>query len=99
VVVCDALRVPRGDAGPVDPDGYLTIVDRKKDMIISGGENVYSTEVESVLCQHPAILEVAVIGVPDAIWVEAVKAIVVLKAGQHTTTEELQAFCRKRIAG
>jgi len=88
-----------GDMGRLDQDGFLSIVDRKKDMIISGGENVYSTEVEAVLYQHPAVLEAAVIGVPDAIWVEAVKAIVVLKAGKDATTEELQAFCRQRIAG
>jgi long-chain acyl-CoA synthetase len=88
-----------GDMGSLDQDGYLYLVDRKKDMIISGGENVYSTEVEAVLYQHPAILEAAVIGVPDPTWGETVKAIVVLKTDQHVTAEELRAFCRERIAG
>lgn len=88
-----------GDMATQDEDGYLYIVDRKKDMIISGGENVYSPEVEDVLFQHPALLEAAVIGVPDATWGEAVKAIVVVKDGQHVSTDELRAFCRQRIAG
>src|SRR5690242_4777007 len=70
-----------GDMGTLDQEGYVYLVDRKKDMIISGAENVYSTEVEGVLHQHPAILEAAVIGVPDPVWGEAVKAIVVLKPG------------------
>jgi len=88
-----------GDMATMDEDGYLYLVDRKKDMIISGGENVYSTEVEAVLYQHPAVVEAAVIGVPDSIWGETVKALVVLKAGQITSAEALQRFCRERIAG
>jgi acyl-CoA synthetase (AMP-forming)/AMP-acid ligase II len=87
-----------GDLGMLDEDGFLYIVDRKKDMIITGGENVYSTEVESVLYEHPAVLEAAVIGVPDPVWVETVKAVVVLKPGILESAETLQAFCRQRIA-
>ena len=88
-----------GDMGYVDAQGRLFIVDRKKDMIISGGENVYSVEVESLLSTHPAVLEVAVIGVPDESWGEAVKAIVVLKDGAAASAEELIGFCRGKIAG
>jgi acyl-CoA synthetase (AMP-forming)/AMP-acid ligase II len=83
----------------VDEDGYVYIVDRKKDMVITGGENVYSTEVESVLYQHPAVLEAGVIGVPDPFWGETVKALVVLNPGQVISSETLQGFCRARIAG
>nr|WP_281720129.1 long-chain-fatty-acid--CoA ligase [Nitrosomonas nitrosa] len=88
-----------GDMGALDGEGYLTLVDRKKDMIISGGENVYSIEVESVLSTHPGIAEVAVIGVPDERWGEAVKAIVVARAGSAPAVEDLIAFCRQKIAG
>ena len=88
-----------GDMGYVDAQGRLFIVDRKKDMIISGGENVYSVEVESALSTHPAVLEVAVIGVPDESWGEAVKAIVVLKDGASCSADELIGFCRGKIAG
>src|SRR5688572_2093443 len=98
----DALRngwYHTGDMGYVDTQGRLFIVDRKKDMIISGGENVYSVEIESVLSTHPAVLEVAVIGVPDESWGEAVKAIVVLKDGAAASAEELIGFCRGKIAG
>jgi long-chain acyl-CoA synthetase len=98
----DALRngwYHTGDMGYVDAQGRLFIVDRKKDMIISGGENVYSVEIESLLSTHPAVLEVAVIGVPDESWGEAVKAIVVLKDGAATSAEELIGFCRGKIAG
>jgi long-chain acyl-CoA synthetase len=85
-----------GDAGYVDSDGYLYIHDRIKDMIISGGENVYPAEVENVLFSHPAVADAAVIGVPDARWGEALKAVVVVQA---TTTEtELIEYCRERIA-
>ena len=84
--------------GYVDSAGRLFIVDRKKDMIISGGENVYSVEVENVISQHPAVLEVAAIGVPDAQWGEAVKAIVVLREGASATADEIIGFCRGRIA-
>jgi long-chain acyl-CoA synthetase len=88
-----------GDAGRVDGDGYLYLVDRVKDMIISGGENVYSAEVENALASHPAILEVAVFGVPDERLVEKVHATVVLRPGSEATEEELVAHCRPQIAG
>jgi long-chain acyl-CoA synthetase len=88
-----------GDMGVLDERRYLTVVDRKKDMIISGGENVYSVEVESVLSTHPDVLEVAVIGVPDEKWGEAVMAIIVARPGARPTAEALAAFCRGKIAG
>jgi acyl-CoA synthetase (AMP-forming)/AMP-acid ligase II len=88
-----------GDAGYFDTDGYLYIHDRIKDMIVSGGENVYPAEVEDALADHPAVADVAVIGVPDAKWGEAVKALVVLRANAETTAPELIAFARTRIAG
>ncbi len=87
-----------GDLAVMDEEGYIQIVDRKKDMIITGGENVYSTEVENVLYMHPAILEAAVIGVPDEHWGEAVKAVVVLKEGHSATEQEIIAFCKKHLA-
>jgi len=87
-----------GDMAVMDEEGYVTIVDRKKDMILTGGENVYSTEVENVLYMHPAILECAVVGVPDAKWGEAVKGIVVLKPGQNATEQEIIQFCKERMA-
>ncbi len=87
-----------GDLAVVHPDGYLQIVDRKKDIIISGGENVSSVEVEGVLYQHPAVLEAAVVGVPDPKWGEVPKAYVVLRPGAQATPEELVAFCRERLA-
>jgi acyl-CoA synthetase (AMP-forming)/AMP-acid ligase II len=88
-----------GDAGTLDDMGYLYVQDRIKDMIVSGGENVYPSVVEQVLAQHPAVAEAAVIGVPDARWGETVKAIVVLRAGASATPEELIAFCHGRLAG
>ncbi len=87
-----------GDAGYVDDEGYLYIHDRVKDMVISGGENVYPAEVENVLHQHPAVADAAVIGVPDERWGEAVKAIIVKEPAAELTTEELIAFTRERIA-
>jgi len=87
-----------GDLATIDEEGYVQIVDRKKDMIITGGENVYSVEVENVLYMHPAILEAAVIGVPDEKWGEAVKAVVVLKDGYSVTEEELIKFCKEHLA-
>lgn len=87
-----------GDMATVDDEFYLYIVDRRKDMIISGGENIYSTEVENVLYQHPAILEAAVIGVPDPKWGEAVKAVCVLRQGHSATSEEIIAFCKERLS-
>jgi acyl-CoA synthetase (AMP-forming)/AMP-acid ligase II len=87
-----------GDGGLVDPEGHLVISDRKKDVIISGGENVSSIEVEDALCSHPAVAEAAVIGVPDEKWGETVKALVVLAPGQSATEAELIAHCRQRLA-
>ena len=88
-----------GDAGVLDGDGYLYIQDRMKDMIVSGGENIYPREVEEALYQHPAILEAAVIGVPDRRWGETVKAVVVLREGMPATAEEIIAFCRSLLGG
>jgi long-chain acyl-CoA synthetase len=88
-----------GDIGRYDENGYVYIVDRKKDMIITGGENVFPREVEEVLYRHPSVHEVAVIGIPDPYWVEKVHAIVSLKKGATTTPEELIALCKKNLAG
>jgi long-chain acyl-CoA synthetase len=87
-----------GDAGYLDADGYLYIHDRVKDMIVSGGENVYPAEVENVLMAHPAIADVAVIGVPHEKWGETAKAIVVRKAGVEVTEQEIIDFSRERLA-
>ncbi len=91
--------VHTGDAGYLDEDGYVYVHDRVKDMIVSGAENIYPAEVESALFGHPAVADVAVIGVPDERWGEAVKAVVVLKPGSSATADELVAFARDRIAG
>jgi fatty-acyl-CoA synthase len=88
-----------GDGGTIDDGGYLTISDRKKDVIITGGENVSSIEVEDAVYSHPAVAEVAVIGVPDEKWGEMVTALVVLSEGQSVTEAELIAHTRERIAG
>jgi fatty-acyl-CoA synthase len=88
-----------GDGGVLGDDGYLTISDRKKDVIITGGENVSSIEVEDVLFSHPAVSEVAVIGVPDEKWGETIKALVVLAPGAEVTEAELIAWCKDRAAG
>jgi acyl-CoA synthetase (AMP-forming)/AMP-acid ligase II len=88
-----------GDMGFVDEDDYLYLADRKSDMIISGGENVHPTETENALQEHPAVYEVAVVGVPDARWGEAVKAVVALQPGRQVSAEELIEFCKQRIAG
>jgi fatty-acyl-CoA synthase len=87
------------DIAVVHPDGYVTIVDRKKDLIISGGENVSSVEVEKVLAGHPAVLEVAVVGMPHDQWGEVPQAWVVRRAGADASTEELVVFARERLAG
>jgi acyl-CoA synthetase (AMP-forming)/AMP-acid ligase II len=87
-----------GDAGYFDADGYLYIHDRVKDMIISGGENIYPAEVESVLAGHACVADVAVIGIPDERWGEAVKAIVVLTPGEGAGESDLIEYCRERIA-
>lgn len=91
--------VKTGDAGYLDEDGYLFIHDRVKDMIISGGENVYPAEVESAIYGHPDVLEVAVIGIPDAKWGEAVKAVCVPKSGVTIDPDTIIAWARERIAG
>jgi acyl-CoA synthetase (AMP-forming)/AMP-acid ligase II len=88
-----------GDMAYMDDDGYIYLVDRKHDMIISGGENIYPREVEEVIYKHPAVAEVAVVGVPDETWGESVKAVVVLKPGQSATEEEIIALCKKHLAG
>jgi len=88
-----------GDAGYLDEAGYLYLVDRVKDMIVTGGENVYSAEVENALARHPAVAQVAVIGIPSEQWGEAVHAVIVLQEGATATEDELKAWCRERIAG
>jgi acyl-CoA synthetase (AMP-forming)/AMP-acid ligase II len=88
-----------GDAGYLDEEGYLYIVDRLKDMIITGGENVYSAEVENALASHPAVAACAVVGIPDEKWGEAVHAVVVLREGARVSDEELRLHCRALIAG
>jgi long-chain acyl-CoA synthetase len=88
-----------GDLATVDEDGYIYLVDRKKDMIVTGGENVYSTEVEAALYAHPKVKEAAVIPVPDPQWGEAVHACITLRDGEQATAEELIEFCRERLAG
>jgi long-chain acyl-CoA synthetase len=87
-----------GDAGFVDAEGYIFLTDRVKDMIISGGENVYPAEVENVLAGHPALLDVAVIGVPHDRWGETVKAIVVRKPGTDPSPAEIIAYAREHLA-
>lgn len=98
----EALRggwMHTGDAGVLDEEGYLYIQDRVKDMIVSGGENIYPREIEDVLHRHPAVADVAVIGVPDAQWGEAVKAVVVLRPGESASEQEILEFCRGPLAG
>jgi acyl-CoA synthetase (AMP-forming)/AMP-acid ligase II len=88
-----------GDAGRVDAEGFVYVSDRVKDMIVSGGENIYPAEIENALFAHPAIADAAVIGVPDGRWGEAVKAVIVLRDGHSADDVELIAFCRGRLAG
>ena len=87
-----------GDAAVIHPDGYVEIRDRLKDVIISGGENISSVEVEATLLRHDAIQEVAVVGMPDEKWGEAPHAFLVFKPGASASDEELREFCRARIA-
>ncbi len=97
----EALRdgwLHSGDAAKYDEEGFYYIVDRWKDMFISGGENVYPAEVESVIYHHPAVAEVAVIGVPHPKWQEVGKAVVVIKEGQSLTEEEIIDFCQGKLA-
>lgn len=88
-----------GDLAVIDAEGYVNIVDRKKDVILTGGENVYTTEVENALHAHPAVLEAAVFGVPDPIYGESVRAAVVLRAGSSATARDLQIYCRQKLGG
>lgn len=87
------------DVGFLDQEGYLYVVDRRDDLIVSGGENVYPAEVEEVLCSHPDVLEAGVIGLPDEVWGQRVAAVVVLRPGARIGAEGLLAFCRQRLAG
>jgi len=91
--------VKTGDAGYMDEDGFIFLVDRIKDMIVTGGENVYSTEVENAIARHPAVGTTVVIGIPDEKWGESVHAIVILRSGHTATESELIEHCRKYIAG
>jgi len=88
-----------GDLGKRDEGSYIYVIDRKKDMIISGAENIYSAEIERVITSHPAVSEVAVIGVPDEKWGEAVMAVVILKEGKKVTEEEIIEYCKQNLAG
>ena len=88
-----------GDMGYLDEEGYLFLVDRKADMIVTGGENVYPKETEDILYQHPAVAMAAVVSAPDEKWGERVQAVVVLKSDQQATEEELIAYCKERLAG
>ncbi len=97
----EALRggwLHTGDLAKMDDEGFVYIVDRKKDMIVSGGENIYPREIEEVLYRHPKIQDVAVIGVPDPMWGESVKTFVVLKKGQGMREEEVVEYCKKHLA-
>jgi fatty-acyl-CoA synthase len=87
-----------GDVGYFDADGFLFVADRIKDMVITGGENVYPAEVEGILYTHPAVADVAVIGLPDARWGEAVTAVVVLQGDAELTLEELREFATESLA-
>jgi acyl-CoA synthetase (AMP-forming)/AMP-acid ligase II len=88
-----------GDIGRLDDDGYLYVVDRAKDMIITGGFNVYSTEVEQVVMSHPAVQDCAVIGMPDEKWGERITAIVQLQHGASADPDELRRYARERLGG
>jgi long-chain acyl-CoA synthetase len=88
-----------GDMGTYDKEGYIYLTDRKKDMIITGGENVFPREVEEILYKHPAVLEAAVIGIPDPYWVEKVHAVIELRKGATATPEEIMKFSKKYLAG
>ena len=87
-----------GDGGYFDEEGYYFFVDRVKDMIISGGENIYSVEVENIISQHPAVQSCAVIGIPHDEWIETVHAVVVLYEGKVVKEQEIIEYCRARIA-
>jgi acyl-CoA synthetase (AMP-forming)/AMP-acid ligase II len=88
-----------GEVAYRDEDGYLYIVDRKKDIIISGGVNIYPGEIEEVICSHPKVEDAAVIGVPDEEWGESIKALIVPKKGEEIGREEIILYCREKLAG
>ena len=90
--------VHTGDLGKIDEEGFVYILDRKKDMINRGGEKIYSLEVENIICDNPKVLEVAVVGVPDTVMGEVVKACITLKSGEKATEEEIKKFCAGRLA-
>ena len=97
----DAVRdgwVYSGDLAVLDPDGFITLVDRRKDMIITGGENVYSKEVEDAIHEHPSVASAVIIGVPHSMWCETVMAVVTLQKNASLTLEELRAFLKSSIA-
>ncbi|MER2090610.1 MAG: long-chain fatty acid--CoA ligase, partial [Sporosarcina sp.] len=87
-----------GDLGKFDQDGYLTIAGRKKDMIRSGGENIYSAEIEDILYRHEEVMEVSIIGIPDPKFIEAVCAVVVKKQGSSLTEDDIIEYCRNNLA-
>jgi long-chain acyl-CoA synthetase len=87
-----------GDLGYVDEDGYFFIKGRKKEMVIRGGENIYPREIEDVLCEHPAIFQAAVVGIPDKIWGEEVAAFVVPKKGSEVKPQEVMGYCKEHLA-
>ncbi|MNF75808.1 Long-chain-fatty-acid--CoA ligase [compost metagenome] len=98
----DTLRngwMHTGDGGYMDDDGFVYVCDRLKDMIVSGGENIYSAEVETAIASHPAVGQVAVIGIPCEKWGETVHAVIICKPGATVSDEEVVAYCRQRIAG
>lgn len=97
-VITDDGWFRTGDMGKVDSEGFVFVEDRIKDMIISGGENIYSPEVERVLAEHPAVMECAIIGIPDDTWGEAVKAVISLNEGQSVTEDEIIGYCREHLA-
>ena len=97
-VITDDGWFRTGDMGKVDAEGFVFVEDRLKDMIISGGENIYSPEVERVLAEHPAVMECAIIGVPDDTWGETVKAVVALKPDTSATEDEIIEYCREHLA-
>jgi acyl-CoA synthetase (AMP-forming)/AMP-acid ligase II len=87
-----------GDLARMDEEGFVYIVDRKKDMIVSGGENIYPREIEEILYSHPRIEDAAIVGVPDSLWGESVKAFVVLKKGETLTEAEVVEYCKTHLA-
>jgi long-chain acyl-CoA synthetase len=91
-------RVHTGDIGFFDEDGYLAVVDRKKDMVISAGYNVYPVEIDNLLFDHPGILEACCVGIPDDYRGESLRAFVVLREGETLNSEEVIAFCREKLA-